>query len=230
MSDPIARLGRRYEPDDRDQRFQLSAVLPQALVNFRYWWDNSVFLDQGSSSTCVGNAWAHRIADSPKVVSGVDEVYARRVYREATLLDQWPDNDHDDYDQGTSVRAGAKALKNDGKLSTYRWCWDLDTLIQAVLANGPVVLGTNWYASMFSPKPVKDAEGTYRKTLVIAPGAQVAGGHAYVVNGVSVPAKVFRMKNSWSKSWGANGRASIGFDTMARLLSEQGEACAPTEA
>ena len=90
-----------------------------------------------------------------------------------------------------------------------------------------MVIGINWYEGMFDPGYVKDATGTYRITVV--PTGAIAGGHCLLVNGVNVEAQVYRLKNSWGRGWGANGRASISFSNMARLLSEDGEACAAME-
>jgi len=81
------------------------------------------------------------------------------------------------------------------------------------------VVGTNWYYGMFYPD---------RNGLIKVKGG-LAGGHAYVVNGVDTKNKLFRIKNSWGKSWGIQGRAFISFNDMARLIREQGEICLATE-
>ena len=57
---------------------------------------------------------------------------------------------------------------------------------------GPVVVGTYWYSSMFYPD---------RNGLIKINGG-IAGGHAYVINGVDKTKKLFRIKNSWGQSWG----------------------------
>lgn len=116
---------------------------------------------------------------------------------------------------GTSVRAGAKILKRLGVISEYRWAYTLDDVVQAVLNLGPVVVGTWWYTDMFMPNS---------KGVITATG-QKAGGHAYVINGVNVKKRMFRIKNSWGRSWGKNGHAYISFDDFDKLLKDWGEAC-----
>lgn len=211
-------LGRLPSPDDRDKRFPLRAEIPKNLTGYKYWWDSGAWLDQGQTGTCVGHGWAHWVEDSPLTPYGTIDPF--QIYRDACLLDVWTDNDDQDLSWGTSVRAGAKALVQRGLVGKYLWAFDLQTVIDAVLAEGPVVVGTNWYGSMFNPVMVNG-----RKTIRIDPGSDIAGGHCYVLNGVSTTARVFRMKNSWGRGWGANGRASIGFDDVERLIAEDGEAC-----
>mgnify|MGYP006891290300 CR=1 FL=1 len=69
------------------------------------------------------------------------------LYNEAQKIDQWPGEDYD----GTSVRAGAAVLKSKGYISGYNWAWDVETVVNALLTLGPVVVGTWWTYDMFFP-------------------------------------------------------------------------------
>ena len=80
-------------------------------------------------------------------------------------------------------------------------------------------MGTNWYYNMFFPD----------KTGRIKLGGYLAGGHAYVLNGVNTKTQLFRIKNSWGRKWGQLGHAYISFSDMSRLIKEQGEICLAIE-
>lgn len=220
-------LGRHYSPDARDANFPMRALLPaKAFFGVKRWWDSGAWLDQGFTGTCVGHGWAHWYEDSPVNPAGTIDPFM--IYREACKIDEWAANDDGDLDWGTSVRAGAEVLKSRGGISEYRWATaGLQDVIDAVGTKGPVVMGTNWYDSMFTPVSRKWPDGYYRRTLTIPPGAVVEGGHCWVINAVETANRMFRMKNSWGQDWqgSANGRAFISFGNVQRLLNEDGEAC-----
>lgn len=212
-------LGRQSSPDPRDQNYLISEKLtistPTKLTNI-YWQDNIWWGNQGNSPMCVGYAWTHWFEDGPVVHKAPHPVISpSTIYYEAQKVDEW---DGEGYD-GTSVRGGAKYLQSIGKVSSYYWAFDIDTLISTVLNLGPVVVGTNWYYGMFFP----DKNGVIRAT------GNLAGGHAYLINGVDTKTRMFRIKNSWGRKWGKMGRAFISFDDMARLINEDGEVCLAVE-
>jgi hypothetical protein len=211
-------LGRVYIPDARDKNFLISTVFPKQTTKLtsKYWDANVWWGNQGSTPQCVGYAWAHWIADGPITHSGIQPpVNPTTIYREAQKVDEWPGERYD----GTSVRGGAKYLKTSGKISSYLWAFDINTLVNTVLNVGPVVVGTNWYNGMFYP----DKTGLIRIT------GRLAGGHAYVINGVDTKTQRFRIKNSWGKTWGQSGHAYISYTDMARLIRENGEICLAIE-
>lgn len=225
-------LGRVHIPDERDAKYPLSTALAKAAPStkqHRYWWDSAWWGDQGPYPHCVAYSWMHWLEDGPVTHfyknRDFDPAYLNEhagekhqalfnpstIYAEAQKIDEWPGEDYD----GTSVRAGAKILKRLGVISEYRWAYTLDDVVQAVLNLGPVVVGTWWYTDMFMPNS---------KGVITATG-QKAGGHAYVINGVNVKKRIFRIKNSWGRSWGKNGHAYISFDDFDKLLKDWGEAC-----
>lgn len=216
------RLGRIIKPDERDKGFLLKSVIPEIETDrtYKYWWPSGWWGDQGDTPQCVAYSWAHWLAAGPitqkKSRSGGRAPYdPNSLYHEAQKLDYWEGEDYD----GTSVRAGAKALVNHGFVSEYRWTWDIDTMTDAVLKVGPVVVGTWWLSDMIHP----DSKGKIK-----ASGDKV-GGHAYLIDGVNTDKELFRIKNSWGRQWGKNGFAYISFDDMNYLISDDGEVCMAKE-
>lgn len=209
-------LGRLYAPDRRDHGFLMAAVLPVATVTHRAWYQNGWWGDQGATPQCVGYAWAHWLEDGPVTQGGSAPILAPSViYHEAQLVDEWPGEAYD----GTSGRAGAKVLQARRFIDSYLWAFDAETVVNAILSTGPVVVGTNWYEGMFA------ANAAGKLTI----SGVIAGGHEYVLNGASRASGLVRIKNSWGRAWGRNGNAWLSFADLDRLLKEDGEACLAVE-
>jgi len=230
-------LGRIPEKKPQQQNYMIATLLEigaPTLFTVRSWWDNGSWLDQGNTGTCVGHGCAHRMEDSPITYPHV-AIDPFEIYREACKLDPWPENDNGDVDFGTSVDAGARALKKMDLISAFYWAFDMDTADRflrtpADQGGGPLIIGVNWYESMFNPVWRKDALGDYRWFIEIDESeGGVAGGHCLVVNGRNPQRKTWRLKNSWGRSWGVEGRVSMHDDDMERLIAEGGEFCSPLE-
>lgn len=208
-------LGRLQVTDERDHDYPIRQLLPRKPSKrlSRYWWDDGWWGNQGETNQCVAYSFVHWLKDGPILQAADFNPHA--IYAEAQRLDEIPGENY----EGTTVRGGVKALVARGLVKEYRWAFDVYTVIQTLLELGPVVVGTNWYESMFVP----DAVGR------ISIGGNQAGGHAYVLNGVSRISRQFRIKNSWGREWGRAGHAFISFDNFSRLLGERGEACLAVE-
>lgn len=219
MSVIVYGLGRHKSPDDRDKAFLMSSVLPPAEEvkprKYRYWNESKTRINQGSIPACVGAAWTHYILNGPVTAPKEFKPDFLGIYKRAQELDEWPGTNY----AGTSVRAGAKAVQEQGFISGYVWAWDLETVIQAILNVGPVVAGTNWYRGMSFP----DAEG------IVKPTGRIDGGHAYLLNGANVERGLVRFEQSWHHTWGDSGNGWISFEDLERLINEAGEMCMATE-
>lgn len=214
-------LGRLQATDLRDTAHPMLLSAPAAAEDitnrWKTWWDGTFWPDQGETSQCVEYAWHNfmstRPVNSPNKAPfweyGSVYASAQRDY------DEWEGEDYD----GTSVRAGAKALQALGLISGYRWAWDLETVVRHALFEGPVVMGTNWYTSMFYPNT----------SGIVEVRGSVEGGHAYAITGVNTRTGLARCKQTWGRGWGKLGRFWIKFDDLARLIDEDGEACIATE-
>lgn len=218
-----SRLGRIVIEDERDEDYPMRAALPDTYTaseaferGWRYWWPLGYHGNQGYTPHCVAYAWVHWGEDGPRT----REPFGRgegpfhneaSIYHAAQRRDRWPGENYD----GTSVRAGAKVLRDLGYISEYRWAAGMDDILNALFTTGPVVFGSWWYEGMMEP----DEDG-----YIYAVGQRV-GGHAYVLNGINRKERKIRLKNSWGLGWGDRGSAWLSFDDVAKLLEEQGEAC-----
>ncbi|HEU4630186.1 MAG TPA: hypothetical protein VFS08_10615, partial [Gemmatimonadaceae bacterium] len=132
------------------------------------------------------------------------------LYREIVAIDRAEGRV---FDGGATSLAMAKAMRARGWCGEFRWGYTLEELVQALLAMGPVLMGTWWTDGMMEP----DAEGVIRYR-----GAR-AGGHEYVVNGVNRARGMIRLKNSWGRGWSRKGFAWIPFEDVERLIADEGD-------
>ena len=212
-------LGRVHSPDPRDAAFPVSDLLktlpvPKRAATSVYWWDDGAWLDQGQTPQCVAYAWSHWTADGPVINRLLEAPSA--LYHDAQVADEWPGENYD----GTSVRGAAKVLKTKGLITSYFWATKLSDIVTTIMLKGPMVMGTNWSNSMFTP----DSRGVVHYNR-----AQIVGGHAWVVNGYNKNTRLFRCKNSWGRSWGQQGHFYVSDVDMAKLLADQGEGCIAVE-
>jgi hypothetical protein len=187
-------------------------------------------LDQGNLGSCTGNAaaqWLNTVAATKNRLAGqllhrmansefLNEDDAVELYSTATMNDDEPGQYPPD-DTGSSGLGVSKAMQRFGFITAYTHAFSFDQFLAAA-QHQPVIIGINWYESMFTPNP---------KTGLISVRGNVAGGHEILVRGVLTSKKRVLIRNSWGSSWGRNGDAYISFAGMKRLLNEQGDVVAP---
>jgi hypothetical protein len=216
MTDQPYPLGRIAAPDERDHRFLMAVVLTDeqpALRSVSY--RHGPILDQGNTPSCVGHGWRAWLDGEP--IQQRRGPSAMLLYHAAQRVDEWPGEEY----EGTSVRGGAKALLDLGYIASYIWAFDEPTVKRWMLSKrGGVVIGVNWYTSMFAP----DAAG------YLSLSGSLAGGHCVWVRGYNRLRDAYRIQNSWGSNWGQNGQAWLRAADLSRLLVEDGECCCGVEA
>jgi hypothetical protein len=228
MSTPYG-LGRRHAPDDRDCNFPMQALFRPKPKRRKQPWEMERVLDQGDSGTCVGHAWRLWLEMAPKLHPASYGLGPFDIYRAAVLLDEFKENDGEATQMdptklvdGTSVRAGAKVMAAQGYIGAYHWAYDAATIADYVTrADGsPVVMGTNWYHSMFDPDP---------RTGRVEVKGPVDGGHAWVIRWFDSRHMLFTGVSSWGAEFGIGGQFFLRYEDLDRLVKEDGEACCGVE-
>ena len=210
---PLAGRGLLFSHDDRDRQYLMFANKPDISDTIRQSWKIGNALNQGSTSHCVGYAWGQFIQSSPFFDLNLPKITSQEIYTKAQKIDQWEGEEPDSY--GTSVRAGAKVLKELGLIKDYVWGYSVEEIAKFIYENGPVVMGSNWYASMSNP----DQNGFAR------PISTYEGGHAWLIYGVDCQWETFFAVNSWGSQFGKNGRFFVKFSDMEKLISSGAQAC-----
>jgi hypothetical protein len=174
-------------------------------------------LDQGSLGSCTGNAMAQVLNMTPLHTPGtrwLKEEDAVALYQRATAIDPFPGTYRPE-DTGSDGLSVCKAAKELGHITGYRWAFGFEHALDA-LQNGPVLVGTVWHQSMFTP----DAKG------FVWPDGNEVGGHEYVLMGDDTKGKLTFL-NSWGKGWGKGGRFHMNYVTFGKLLAAQGDVAVP---
>jgi hypothetical protein len=214
-------LDRKKFFDPRSRAFGIAATTePLPPIVKKTWGYPKGRLDQGAEGHCVGFGWSNELAGDPVRIGPVDDAFAHAMFYAAQTEDRKMGNNWSD---GASVLAGAKAVKSLGYIEEYRWAFGIDEVLHALMT-GPVVLGVDWYDGMYE---------TDKRGLVNVSGS-VVGGHCITSFGF-IPKMRFGLKRidvvPWVQSWGLGyGRRGIGYlpvEQLATLLSAGGEACVP---
>lgn len=135
---------------------------------------------------------------------------AQTLYAYETSIDPFP-GQMPDQDTGSNGLAACKAAQHFGLGADYFWIFDgVDGVIQAIMNNEVVSVGTRWENDMFHP----DERGQ------IHLGGGVAGGHQWSVRGVDLRHSLF-VGRCW---WGDFQDFLISFDDLSTLLADNGDA------
>lgn len=218
--------GLHLRPDMRRARYRMGdylrerlggSALPEELV-----LERGVILDQGPDGTCVGHAWTGWENCKPLGFArqqGHD--YALGWYDEAVLYDPWPENDAPDRRFGTTTQAGVEVAIHRGLAQSYVWSSTLDEISAFIRSGeGPVVLGSYWYRSMFYP----DA----RNFIPVNLPSGISGGHEWLIYGVQLyqGRPIFVCQQSWGESFADQGDMYFWPAGIQKLIDQGAEAVA----
>lgn len=213
------RLGRHVHHDPRSLRYPFKAAI--ALTSRRWSADGDTVLDQGNLGSCTGNATVGAMICSQGPLNAalsiaqkatLNEQLAVKVYERATTTDPSPGSYPPD-DTGSDGLDAAKAAKSFGYISGYTHALSLDDAL-AALTLGPVIIGVDWYEGFDNPST----------SGLVSISGQVRGGHEICLDEIDATSKHVWLRNSWSSSWGVQGRACMTFTTLGDLLANQGDA------
>lgn len=216
------------------EKYPFSAIVPEtvevverSLPLPRY----RTAYNQGREGACVGFA-------SSWMMSVLNRRFydARWLWDRAKECDEWQYTNPGD-NNGTSVRAAMDVLRQIGHCRVYRrktnpadltegihenrWATSVDQ-IRTCIANGtPVVIGVNWYRNFDTP--VKKGRAYW-----IGEGdlGFVRGGHAVCIFRASDRLQAVGIVNNWGLGYPLTW---MPYDTLTRLLDEDGEATMVTD-
>lgn len=174
QTDP--RLGRHVVHDPRSRGFARPTTVDRST-----WHDKAVRIydprpnPNQTIGNCTGvakcvqfNAVGDRVMGQVLRMADADRIYAK-----ATELDPFPGTWPPD-DSGSSGLGAAKAAQALGLGGAYYWLFGgADDVVQAIIDDDVVNVGTRWDAGMMRP----DVDG------FVHPGGAVAGGHEYSARG-----------------------------------------------
>lgn len=210
------RLGRHVEHDSRSRDYPAKVTTGVKSVNHRRYGE---IFDQGDIGSCTGNAAAGACNSTPLHIKGNHELHeadALDIYKVATTID----NVHGVYppdDTGSTGLAVGKALQKMGLITEYRWAFNINDAIGALMLN-PVITGVPWYEGFDKP----NADG------LVKIAGQIRGGHEFLIRQFIYDAQdplksLVVADNSWGKAWGKAGRFRFTVQTWNELLGQDGD-------
>lgn len=218
-------LGRVPHMDQRNHEYPIEVPTVRGLVSSaarslglwrRRSWRQWMYFDQGAAPACTAYGSATFLAAAPLKphMPWLRMLDVMAWYKENTAEDR---SHGRFFDGGATTLAAMEVGKRRGYWDEYRWTYDLGVLRTTVHDRQPVIVGTNWYESMWRRSP----EGV---VTVPFPGERPAGGHLYTIGAYDPKRALYVYRSTWG-----DGDYLIPEELMARLLAEDGECVQPHE-
>lgn len=219
------RLGRNLVHDEQSRAFPMRT---RGVVDKSSWHDHRVriFDPRPNPNQPVGNCTmcskAMQLNSHNNRRRGVvlDMNWALDGYVWETHNDNFDgawNRDGSGDDTGSSGLWASKTAQHTGDGGAYYWIFGgADEVIQNVMDDKAISVGTLWYDDMF------DGYTSYYGLPVIKPGGSIAGGHQYTIRGYAVRRKL-ALGRCW---WGPGFRdfwIALG-DLDDLLLKQEGDA------
>ena len=218
-------LGRVRHWDVRNEQYMLkSGLMGRAMfavartlrLSRPRSWRQWLYFDQGQNPACTAYGSATFLAAAPThpPAEWMHALDIMKWYADNVAFDQ-AHGRH--YDGGASTLAAMEVGKARGYWTRYEWADSFETLRTWIHETAPLIVGTNWYDSMWT----RDHEGICR----ITPSATIAGGHLYTLGAYDPKRDLYTYRSTWG-----DGDYKIPGSDMERLFREDGEAVFPYEA
>lgn len=185
------------------------------------WDQKAPVLNQLNSNACTGFAFSQMLNtdlyESVRIKATgssnyVDDQFAYSLYSKATQIDEFV-GEFPAEDTGSSGLATCKVAHRAEWITEYQTAKGWEEFKKAI-QTGPVFTGTFWTSTMNMP----DENG------FIQPLGEQLGGHQYLVIGLNVEDEYVTILNSYSDSYGINGRCRMKFNYFSELLHNLGDA------
>ncbi|MEZ4282116.1 MAG: C1 family peptidase [Myxococcota bacterium] len=236
---PIARSRRKLDArpdtlDFRDRMYVPTLVeVPETIPLSRYARLRLPVLDQGTEGACTGfglAAVANYLLWTRRVEPRKQSVSPRMFYTMARRYDEWPGERY----EGSSARGAIKGWHKHGVCSERLWPYrgmkkDAGLTDARAKEAGRRSLGAYYRVNhkdlvamhaalaevgvLFATAVTHDGWDRVGRSGLLPwdpDGDGDGGGHAFAI--VAYDDRGFWFQNSWSKSWGRNGFARIGYD------------------
>jgi hypothetical protein len=191
--------------------------------------------DQGSEGACVGFAWSWAMS-----ILNHRFYAARKLYLEAQLIDEWTDTPPE---QGTSVTAGARILRDQGHwrfargltfplalfegIETFASAITVDEVRAAIAQGKPVVFALPWFANFDAPIWGDFGKGGPRWWIGRNTNlGAIRGWHAICCFGCRDDIQAAVLVNSWGVNYPI---VNMPYETVTNLFQIGAEATIPVD-
>ncbi len=213
------RLGRYVAHDWRSRMFTFphdTGVRPQTAVRHKIYDPKPLPSQQVGCCTGVDQCIKGNAVGNRKRGTVLDMRTALQVYEIASHLDDDVIPGHyPEQDPGSAALYACKAALQLGLIVRYEWITAGADAVLAALREYPVGVGTWWRADMMHPDP---------DTHMVQVSGPIVGGHQWTLIGWDPYLNAFEGKCWWGKDFGDDGVFRIGFDDLAELLADDGDA------